>query len=589
MGALSRVLPIAGWLPNYPKEVLRKDLGAGVTTAVVLVPQAMAYAMLAGLSPIAGLYAALVAPVAYAVFGTSRQLAVGPVAMDSLLTAAAVGAIAQTGTADYASAAILLALMVGALQVVLGALRAGFVVNFLSRPVISGFTSAAALIIATSQLGEAVGLKLTGSAYVHEIWFSALSQVSRWHLPTLLMAAASLVVLRLLPKLTTKVPASLVAVVAATLAFALLGLDTQGVRSVGSVPSGLPSLVPLHLDLALVRTLLPSALTLALVSYMETITTGTAFARKHQYEIVPNQELIAVGAANLSSGIFGGYVVAGGLSRSAVNDKSGAQTGLSGIVTAAVVALSLLVLTPLFRDLPRAALSAVILSAVVTLIDVKTPRQLYRIKRNDFWLLVATFFATLWLGISQGILFGVGLSLALFIVRTTRPHYAVLGHVPGTQAYLNVGRHPNVEAFEGVLIVRMDAQLYFGNVSFLRETLRKLEREAKGKLKAVVLDASGVNQLDSSALEALEDLDRDYAARGVRLIYARVKGPVRDVMQRAGMLELLRREQRIFTRTHDAVECAERYASALSGPCEVACGDLSAGVDPGVERPNERP
>ncbi len=578
---LGRAWPMLAWLKQYDRAELRGDVAAGITTAVVLVPQSMAYAMIAGLPPIVGLYAALAAQLVYPLFGTSRQLSVGPVAMDSLLTATAVAAVAAVGSHEAGQAAVLLALMVGIIQVLLGLARAGYIANFLSRPVISGFTSAAAVIIATTQLGEALGVTLPRTSDVFHAWWQALSHASDIHPLSLVLTIVSFAILKLLPKQTTKVPASLVVVVLATGLDAVFDLQSHGVRVVGAVPSGLPALAMPAYDMALLTKLLPAALTLSLVSYMESLTTATAFARKHRYELSPSRELVAVGLANAVSGFVGGYPVAGGLSRSAVNERAGARTPLASILSGAMVALTLLLFTPVFRGLPKAALAAVVLGAVVTLIDLATPKRLFEIKRNDFWLLCLTFAATLWLGISQGIAVGVLASLLLLIVRTTRPHFAVLGHVPGTQAYLNVTRHPNVHTWPGVLIVRVDAQLYFGNVSSLRQTLRTLESEAKGELRAVVLDASGMNQLDSSALEALEDLDRDYAARGIRLLYARVKGPVRDVMQRAGMLDKLRAEQRIFTRTHDASECAHNYVEGRKGPCEVACGDLSHGVDPG--------
>ncbi len=579
---LERVLPIWGWLRRYDRGAWRADLTAGLTTAVVLVPQGMAYAMIAGLSPIVGLYAALAAQLVYPLFGSSRQLSVGPVAMDSLLTASAIAALAALGFLDAAQIAVWLALSVGVIQVALGLLRAGYVANFLSRPVISGFTSAAALVIATTQLGEALGLTLSRAPDVFRAWWQVLTQLPALHLPTVLVAASSFALLMLWPRYTTKVPASLLVVVFATLLTRLLSLDQQGVRTVGEVPAGLPTLQVLTWDTELIWALLPASLTLALVSYMETLTTATVLSRKHREEISPNHELVAVGLANAFSGSLGGYPVAGGLSRSAVNDRAGARTALASVVSGSLVALTLLFLTPLFRSLPKAALAAVVLNAVISLVDLQTPKRLYQIKRSDFWLLTLTFAATLVLGISEGIGVGVLASLSLFIVRSTRPHYALLGHVPGTQAYLNVARHPNLHTWPGVLIVRMDAQLYFGNVSFLRDTLRKLEGGAEGELKAVVLDASGVNQLDASAMEALEDIDRDYAARGIRLLLARVKGPVRDVMERSGMLQRLRDEQRIFTRTHDAAECAHNYERRGPGVCQVACGDLSQGSDKGV-------
>jgi sulfate permease, SulP family len=578
---LKRALSSIAWLREYDRRSLRSDLAAGITTGVVIVPQGMAYAMLAGLPPIAGLYAALGATFVYGWLGGSRQLSVGPVAMDSLLTASAVSAIAVSGSERYAQAALMLALMVGGIQLGLGVLRAGFVVNFLSRPVISGFTSAAAIVIATSQLGELARLQLPRSEYVHEVWWAALTNLHEVHGATLALALAALALLRVIPRFEKRVPASLVVMALAILVSHAFNLGSHGMKLVGAVPSGLPGLGWPRSDVGLVRALLPAALAIALVSYTETITTATAFARKHRYEIAPNRELVAVGLANAASGLLAGYPVAGGLSRSAVNDRAGARSQLAGLMTAALIALTLLLLTPLFEALPRAALSAVVLSAVFSLIDFGTPRLLFRVKRADFWLLVLTFAATLTLGITYGIAAGVGASLALFVVRSTRPHYALLGQIPGTQAYLNVNRHRNAEVSPGVLIVRMDAQLYFGNVSFLRDTLKKLEAETHGLLKALVLDASGVNQLDSSALEALEELDRDYTARGIRLLFARVKGPVRDVLDRAGMLTRLRDEQRIFTRTHDAAECARLYVKSSTAPCQAACGDLSTGVDPG--------
>jgi len=579
---LERLLPMVAWLRSYERKTFRSDLAAGITTAVVLVPQSMAYAMIAGLSPIVGLYAALASQLTYPLFGSSRQLSVGPVAMDSLLTASAIAAVAATSSSHALEAAMVLALLVGVIQLVLGLLRAGYVANFLSRPVISGFTSAAALIIATTQIGEAFGLTLPRAPDVFRAWWDAIAHLSETHLPSFAITIASLALLKLWPRYTTKVPASLLVVVLATLTVRVFGLAQLGVRTVGEVPSGLPTVHAIGFDRGLIAALWPAALTLALVSYMESLTTATAFARKHRYEVSPSQELVAVGLANAASGLVGGYPVAGGLSRSAVNDRAGAQTAMSSLVSGVLLAFTLLFLTPLFRSLPKAALAAVVLNAVITLVDIPTPKRLFSVKRNDFWLLVLTFIATLVFGISQGIGVGVLASLGLFIVRSTRPHYAVLGHVPGTQAYLNVARHPTLHTWPGVLIVRLDAQLYFGNVSFLRDTLRKLEGEAKGELRAVVLDASGVNQLDASALEALEDIDRDYAARGVRLLYARVKGPVRDVMERAGMLKTLREEQRIFSRTHDAAECAFNYVSGGKGACQVVCGDLSEGVDPGA-------
>lgn len=590
MAALARFVPIVDWLPTYKREDLRSDLTAGFTTAVMIIPQAMGYAMLAGLPPIVGLYAALTPILAYAVLGTSRQLSVGPVAMDSLLVASAVGAIAQSGSHEYVAVAMTLGVLVGLVQLLLGLLGMGFVVNFLSRPVISGFTSAAALIIAASQLKYLLRVELPKTHLVHRVLWEAFGQHAAIHLPTLLIGALSLALLVWLKKARPIYPRALVVVVLTTLVVLVLDLHPRGVAVVGAVPSGLPRFGLPRFDLALWEKLLPSALTIALVSFMEAISVGKHFARENRHDVNPSQELVALGSANLFGGLFGGYPVAGGFSRSAVNAAAGAKTQLSGLITVAVVALTLLFLTPLFRSMPEAALAAIILQAVLGLIDLKEPRRLWRMKRTDLGLLVFTFLMTLSAGIQWGIVLGVGASLLLFVVQTTRPHVAVLGRVPGTEAYLNVARHQHAHALPGVLIVRVDAQFYFGNVSFLKDTLRELEHRMATPLKAVVLDASGMNQLDSSAEATLCEIDRDYAERGVRLLFARVKGPVRDVMYRSGLLKRLNDEGRIFFRTHDAAQYATGAVASIrrsgvasdarSAADRIGCGPL---LDEGAE------
>lgn len=553
---LSRVFPITEWLPGYRREDLRADTAAGFTTAVMIIPQAMGYAMLAGLPPIVGLYAALSPVLAYALLGTSRQLSVGPVAMDSLLVAVAVSAIAQTGSTQYVTIAATLGVMVGAIQLSLGALRMGFLVNFLSRPVISGFTSAAALIIGASQFKHMFRLELPSTHHVHKVILQVIQQSGHIHSMTLVLGVLSVAALLGLKRKFPKVPRALVVVVASTAAVQAFSLAGQGVQIVGKVPSGLPGFTAPLLDASLLQGLLPSAITIALVSFMEAISVGKHFARENRYEVQPSQELIALGVANISGGLLGGYPVAGGFSRTAVNAAAGARTQLSALITVATVALTLLFLTPLFESMPKAALSAIILTAVIGLVDLREPSRLWKIKRNDFALLLFTFAMTLSVGIQWGIMLGIGSSLLLFVVRTTRPHFAVLGQVPGTEAYINVQRHPQAIQFDGVLVVRVDAQFYFGNVSFLKETLKLLESEMQQPLETLVLDASGINQLDSSAEAALCEIDRDYKDRGVSLLMARVKGPVRDVMYRSGLLARLNHESRIFFRTHDAVQQA---------------------------------
>lgn len=558
MRAIARYVPLLQWLPSYRKENFRGDLAAGVTTAVMLVPQGMAYALLAGLPPVIGLYASVVPLVLYSIFGTSRQLAVGPVAMVSLLVATGVGALAPAGSADYVAYAILLALMVGLFQVFMGAARLGFLTNFLSHPVLSGFTSAAALIIGFSQLSHFFGLKLERSHHIHKTALAIIDKVSEIHLPTLAIGVVGVAVLLGLKRIDKRFPSALVAVVVGTLAVWGLGLADKGVRIVGEIPSGLPSPQLPLLDLDIAAGLIPTAVTISLVGFMESIAVAKAFARRNRYEVDANQELIGLGVANVGGAFLQAYPVTGGFSRTAVNAEAGARTGLAPIVTAAVVAITLLFLTPLFHYLPKAILAAIIMTAVFGLVDVKEVVHLWKVKRSDLALLLVTFFATLSVGIDHGIMIGVGASLLWFVVRTTRPHLAVLGRLPGTRVFRNVNRFAEAEATPGVLVVRMDAQFYFGNMSFLRQALRRLESEQAAPLKAVVIDGSSINQLDSSADAALHEIFEEYSARKVALLFAGIKGPVKDVMQRSGFYDALG-EQRFFFDVADAVDAAHHF------------------------------
>jgi SulP family sulfate permease len=547
-------LPILGWLRGYQRADLGPDLVAGLTTAVMLVPQAMGYALLAGVPPIHGLYAAVAPLILYAVLGTSRHLAVGPVAIDSILVAGAVGAIATVGTENYILVAAALGMMVGAIQAGLGFLRAGFLVNFLSRPVVAGFTAAAAFIIAASQLGHLLGVELPRTHHVHRVLWGAIQSASDWSWPTLTIGALSIAALVVGKRHFPRFPATLFVVIAATLVVWGLALSTRGVSIVGEVPAGLPGFSLPSVSSEILTQLIPAAATIALVSFMEAISVGRVFAQAHRYDIYPNRELIALGFANMAGGATGGYPVAGGFSRSAVNARAGARTQLAALVTCALVVITLLAFTRAFFYLPKAALSAIIVAAVAGLIDVRGAVEVYRVKRTDFYLLVLTFFATLSLGIQWGILVGIGASVLLFLVRTTRPDFAVLGRIPASQTYVNIARHPLAETLPGIILVRVDAQFYFGNVSFLKETVRRLAHESDVPVRYFVLEAAGVNDLDSAAAATLAELDEELAAEGIKLVLTRVKGPVRDVLHRTGLLETLASEGRLYLSTHRAIE-----------------------------------
>lgn len=555
-----KYLPFMEWLVNYDRTNLRGDVTAGLTTAVMLIPQGMAYAMLAGLPPIHGLYASIVPIAIYALLGTSRQLAVGPVAMVSLLVATGVGAIASSGTELFIAYSILLALMVGVMQLVMGIARLGFLVNFLSHPVISGFTSAAAIIIGLSQLKHLLGVKLA-SGKVHVVIGDALTRLGEIEPITLGIGALTIAVLMFFKKVKPAFPSALAVVLLGTLAVFFGGLNQMGVAIVGDVPAGFPAPGLPVLDFDAMKALFPIALTISLVGFMESISVAKSFANRNKYEIDANQELIGLGAANIGGAFFQAYPVTGGFSRTAVNASAGAKTGLAALITAGVVALALMFLTPLFYYLPKAVLAGIIMVAVFGLVDVKEVKHLWAVKRSDLALLTITFFATLSLGIEEGILVGVGASLLWFVVKTTRPHFAVLGQIPGTQAYRNVNNHPEAEPVPNVLMVRMDAQFYFGNVSFLKEKLAELEGDVSGGLKAVIIDASSMNQLDSSAVHALSELLVAYRERGVKLMIANAKRPVVDVMKRAHLLDALG-ETGLFLTVHEAAE----HARSLPDP-----------------------
>ncbi|MBK8489380.1 MAG: solute carrier family 26 protein [Saprospirales bacterium] len=551
---LPQVLPIAGWLPKYSKNDFKGDLSAGLTVGVMLIPQGMAYAMIAGLPPIYGLYASTIPILIYALFGTSRQLAVGPVAMVSLLTAAGVGQLAEGGTEAYIQLAVTVAFLVGAIQFLLGVFRMGFLVNFLSHPVISGFTSAAALIIGISQLKHLMGVKLPQSHYIHEILIAAVQKAGETQLSTLAIALTGIALILGIRRFNKAIPGQLLAVVFGVLVVWLFGLDQQGVKIVGEVPKGLPNLSLPTFSLETWSALIPTALTIALVSFMESIAVAKAIQSKHKnYKVEPNQELIGLGLANLGGSFFQSYPTTGGFSRTAVNDQAGAKTTLASIISVALIVLTLLFLTPLFYYLPNAILSSVIMVAVFGLIDFKEPIHLWHSNRTDFAMLVVTFLATLSLGIEQGIAVGVVLSLVMVIFRTTRPHVAILGKVPGTGIYRNIERFGEVEQRPDILILRFDAQLYFANLNYFRDTIDEWTAKKGKDLRLIIINGESINYADSSAVHTLHDILEDSRKRNSEWYFAGVKGPVRDAFAKGDLTKFVG-EENFFLTVQDAVD-----------------------------------
>ncbi|MBK8504720.1 MAG: solute carrier family 26 protein [Saprospiraceae bacterium] len=526
---VKNLLPGLDTLLSYDRSNLKDDIASGLTVGVMLIPQGMAYAMIAGLEPIYGLYAATIPILLYAFFGTSRQLAVGPVAMVSLLTASGVAVLAEAGSEAYLGYVLLLAFMVGLIQFLMGVFRLGFLVNFLSHPVISGFTSAAAIIIGASQLKHLLGIPLPKSHYVHEIFLAVAQQIGSIHWVTFALGLSGIGTIWLLKKVSRSIPGQIIAVIVSILVVAIFGLQHQGVAIVGEIPKGLPSFHLPMFSIESMSILLPIALAISLVSYMESIAVAKAMQTRHKdYKLSANQELIALGIANMGGSFFQSYPVTGGFSRTAVNDQAGAKTTLASIISAILVLLTLLFLTGLFYMMPNAILAAVIIVAVFGLIDVKEAVHLWNTHRIDFWMLIATFAATLMLGIEKGILIGVALSLIMVIFQSSYPHHAELGQVPGTNFYRNIDRFPEVITRPDLLVVRFDASLFFGNIERFNDALNEYIDQKGKQLRTIIINCESINTIDSTALSTLEEMLQDAEKADLLLLFSSVKGPIRD-------------------------------------------------------------
>ncbi len=578
---LERWLPAWGWLRRYDRRDLGGDVTAGIVVAVMLVPQGMAYAMLAGMPPVAGLYASAIPVLAYVLFGSSRQLAVGPSALTALLTLAGVSQLATPGSASFVVLAGALALMAGLFQLLLGLLRAGFITNFLSSAVINGFTSGAAIIIAVNQLKDLLGVKADAGAGLVGLVRGLLPHLHQTNLPTLVIGAGAVALLLALKRWRVRaLPGPLVAVVLGTVAVGLTHLDAGGVAVVGRVPRGLPLPALPAIDLGTLPALVPAALTLAFVGFMEAIAVGRSLAARERTTVDANRELIGLGLANLVSGVVRGYPLGGGFGRSAVNYEAGARTQLASVVRAALLVLTLLALTPLFTFLPRAVLGAIVFVAVIGLVDLREPVRLFRVRPADGWTLIVTFAATLFIGVEAGILIGVAFSLLVFVARSAYPHVAELGWLQGDGVFRNVLRFEDARRYRGVLLARPDASLYFANMAFLEswldDALRRRAADAGEPVRAVVLDCSAVNDVDAVALEALERRLIAWDGAGVALHLAGVKGPVRDRLARSGFSR--RRPERV---AHLSVAHAlEALGAELEAPASTVAPAGASASDP---------
>jgi SulP family sulfate permease len=552
MSALSRYLPILEWGKTYNGSTLTNDVVAALIVTIMLIPQSIAYAMLAGLPPEVGLYASIAPIIAYAIFGTSKALAVGPVAVISLMTLTAAGKIAPAGSAEFIAAALILAFLSGAILIAMGVLRLGFLANLLSHPVVSGFITASGIIIATSQLKSILGIEAHGDALPELVQTLALN-IADTNLPTLIIGVLStaflfwvrkglkplLVGFGLAPR-----PADLIAkagpiaaVAVSTLAVIFLDLEAKGVKVVGTIPQSLPPLTVPLFDFELWQSLAVPALLLSVIGFVESVSVAQTLAAKKRQRIVPDQELIGLGAANIAASFSGGYPVTGGFARSVVNFDAGAETPAAGMFTAIGILIAALFLTPLLYSLPIATLAATIIVAVLSLVDFKTPRTIFAYSKSDFAAMMATILVTLTLGVEPGVIAGVSLSLALFLWRASRPHAAIVGRVPGTEHFRNVLRHA-VITDPRILTIRIDESLTYLNARWLEEFISE-QVALHPSLQHLILMCSAVNAIDASALESVEAINLRLKDGAIDLHLSEVKGPVMDALKRSHFLHEL--------------------------------------------------
>lgn len=559
-----RYLPIFTWLPHYHKRLLGADLLAGLIVTVMVIPQSLAYALLAGLPAVVGLYASILPQLLYTFLGTSRTLAVGPVAIIALMTGAALSSVAAPGTPEYLQAALVLSLLSGGILVAMGALKMGFFSNFLSHPVISGFLTASGILIAVSQLGSLLGVSSSGFTLVERL-MTLLPNLPTFNPYTVVIGGGTLLFLVLMRRygkqslIKIGLPAALAdlmtkagpvfAVVVTTLAAWHWQLAyEQGVAVVGTIPSGLPALSFPWGDASLWRALLIPAMLISLVGFVESVSMGQMLAAKRRQRISPNQELIGLGAANLAAGFTSGMPVTGGLSRTVINYDAGAQTPAAGAFAALGIALVTMSFTGWLYYLPIATLAATITVSILTLVDIPMLRQTWRYSRSDFAAMAVTILLTLVEGIEAGIIGGVTLSIALFLYRTSRPHSALVGRVPDTEHFRNVERH-DVETVSNAALLRIDESLYFANARYLEDTVYNLVA-SRPELEHVVLICSAVNLIDASALESLDAINARLKDSDVKLHLSEVKGPVMDQLKKSDFLEAL--TGRVFLSTYAA-------------------------------------
>ncbi|WP_394182466.1 SulP family inorganic anion transporter [Marinomonas posidonica] len=572
MKTLDRGLPAMAWLRQYSRKDLATDSMASFIATILLIPQSMGYAILAGLPAYLGLYASILPSIIYSLLGTSRSLAVGPVAITSMMTATIMLPLAVPGSDAYISLAILLAFVSGVFLVLMSLLKMGFLTNLLSHPVISGFISASAILIAVGQLKHLLGIQAHGNNLI-ELTQDMLSHTDDMNLPTFIISSLVIGSLVFFKKYLSNILKALglssnianllskagpvLVVVLATVCVALLSLDQQGVKIVGHIQLAWPSIDLTSLEVDTLWALLPGAFLISVVGFVGSVSVAQSFAAKRKEDIQPNQELLGLGAANIASALSGAFPVTGGFSRTVVNTSAGAKTPMAGILTALFMLLVLFFLTPLFYYLPNAVLAACIIVAILQLVDIKDFIRVYHFSKQEALALAATFLVVLFIGMETGIIVGISLSLLFFLWHTSHPHIAVVGRVPGTEHFRNVQRY-QVETTPDIVTIRIDENLFFANARVLEDYVLSLIAQQKD-VKHIVLMCSAVNMIDASALDSLETISDRLNSAGVTLHFSEIKGPVMDKLRQSTLITNLTGQ--IFLTQHQAIQ-------ALSHPIE---------------------
>ena len=566
------MLPIISWLPNYKRAWLRTDIMAGLAVWAMTVPQALAYAGIAGMPPVYGLYAVPLAMIAYAVFGTSRTLCVGPESAIAIISAVTVGALAVGNPNEFIALTSLLALIVGVLFLIFGLLRLGWAANFLSQPVLQGFTQGIALIVIIGQvpklfgteatvakllenmsnLPHLIGLEVDYTGFFLQAW-AVLATLGEANLSTTVVGLGALALLFALKRFWPLAPSALIAVILSVLAVSILGLAGKGVGLIGEVETGMVSLAVPAVSVDKLAALLPGAFAIVLLGYSVSLSVAAVGAQATGEEINPNQELVGLGMANLGAALSSGFVVCGSLSRGVVIRRAGGQTQVISLINAGLVFLTLLFVLPLFFNLPNATLAAIVIQAMFGLLNVTYLRQLFRIDRSEFAYAMAALFGVLVLGILQGVALGVILALFVLIRRVSHPATAVLGRLPGTDAYRDITVHPEAETIPGLLIFRFDAPIIFANAAYFAEQVRQLISDAITPIREVLVPAQQINQLDSTGANQLERLRTELEAKGISLSFVEVKSALREAMRRNGLEEKIGADH-FFESIHEGVQ-----------------------------------